>query len=414
MRRMESTKIGDHCVIDHFAVSGVLHHRTGLPAFRKRPQDPQQEPEPMKKIYLVSTVGISLLRNCLPPDTRNRLFRFANLAEKELSEDARSLIETASKNAARKLAAAERADLKLLSAELNGILSYEDEFKEKPLFHHVLLVTDTFIGKQAAALLSDWLGDNGVSAESWAVPDLRTAHGSELRTALSGMVPDLVERNENAIEDGWHVVFNLTGGFKGVNGFLQTAAMLWANETIYVFEGSKELMHIPRLPVTIDTQQMTGENFDLFRRMAFREEIDIETARQAGIAGSLLFELDGKAVLSEWGELVWQKALREISSSKLLDPVHPNILFSKRFRRDVSGLSADRLRLVNRAIDLFGHYLAGNPQGRLDTLDFHPLKGNKHAPSTHQIDAWSDRDASRIYMYEENKNWVLNELKPHE
>ncbi len=289
----------------------------------------------MKKIHLISTVGISLLRNALPGAEGGGLFRIANLQEADLGVEELGLIRRA-ENAARKtLAEADRAGQKSLSAELNAILSYEDEFGQKPVVNHELLVTDTYSGRRAAKILVDFLQKQGLSAHPWVIKDLRTARGDELRVALSGLVPGLVQRIETATAGGWDVVFNLTGGFKGVNGFLQTAAMLWASETIYLFEGSEELMHIPRLPVGIDTGGIIEKNFPIFRQMADGRAVSLDEIREANIPGSLLFEHGGKAVLSEWGRLIWEKAWQQEASRNLLDPAHEKIVFSKRFRRSV-------------------------------------------------------------------------------
>jgi putative CRISPR-associated protein (TIGR02619 family) len=367
----------------------------------------------MNKIYLISTVGISLLRNSLPGAEGAGLFKIANLEEADMDAGALSLVRRGEAVARKALEDPGRDELKRFSAELNGILSYEDEFDEKPLMHHVLVVTDTFVGQTAAAILSSWLQENRQSAETWVIKDLRTAEGAELRTALSGIVPVLMERTENASREGWHVVFNLTGGFKGVNGFLQTAAMLWADETIYVFEGSKELMHIPRLPIQVDTGQITGKQFDMFRKLGFGDEVDADDARKAGIAGSLLFELGGKAVLSEWGKLVWEDVHRKVSAQKLLEPMHPDIIFSDKFRHSVKGIAPDRMRLVNKALTAFAKSLNGEPEGNLNSLDFHPVRGKGKFLSTHQIDAWSDKDARRIFMHEQDGRWIMDELGLH-
>ncbi|HHG89764.1 MAG TPA: putative CRISPR-associated protein [Devosia sp.] len=368
----------------------------------------------MSKIYLISTVGISLLRACLQPDDRSKLFVIANLTEDDIEDRAKALVVGAVKTARERLQSADRSALKSLSAELNAILSYEEEFEEPPTFHHVLVVTDTFVGRQAADVLSGWLSGQGMSVEIWSIKDLRTARGEELRLALSGIVPDLVERIEGAEDDGWRVVFNLTGGFKGINGFLQTAAMLWASETVYLFEGSEELMHIPRIPVCVDAEGDMSEQFELFRELASGTGVPVETVRAAKIAGSLLFEVEGTATLSEWGRLIWKKALSEMSGRKLLASPHERIVYSDKFYRSVEGLPCDRMRLVNRAMERFAAFLNGEPAGRLNSLDFHPVKGGAKAPSTHQIDAWSDKDAKRIYLHEENGAWVVDELGDHQ
>jgi len=52
--------------------------------------------------------------------------------------------------------------------------------------------------------------------------------------------------------NGYRVIFNLTGGFKSVQGFLQSIASLYADEAVYVFETASELLRAPRMPLRLD------------------------------------------------------------------------------------------------------------------------------------------------------------------
>jgi CRISPR/Cas system-associated protein Csm6 len=66
------------------------------------------------------------------------------------------------------------------------------------------------------------------------------------------------------------VVFNLTGGFKSTNGWLQTLGMFYAGEIVYIFESQSEMLRIPRIPVAIDTAavQIFRDHLAFFRRLA--------------------------------------------------------------------------------------------------------------------------------------------------
>jgi hypothetical protein len=46
-------------------------------------------------------------------------------------------------------------------------------------------------------------------------------------------------------ESGYHIVFNLTGGFKSIQGWMQTLGMFYADEIVYIFETGKELLPGP-------------------------------------------------------------------------------------------------------------------------------------------------------------------------
>ena len=43
-------------------------------------------------------------------------------------------------------------------------------------------------------------------------------------------------------------------------------------------------------------------------------------------------------------------------------------------------------------------------------LDFKQIKGKAMSPSTHEIDAWSDKDAKRIFGHYEGDAFVLDKL----
>ena len=72
-------------------------------------------------------------------------------------------------------------------------------------------------------------------------------------------------------------------------------------------------------------------------------------------------------------------------------------------------LAADRLELINNRIDQLNKHLADNHYNP-PSLDFKQLKGKSMAPSTHEIDAWSDQDAKRIFGHFEGRIFVLDKL----
>ena len=55
-------------------------------------------------------------------------------------------------------------------------------------------------------------------------------------------------------DSGYRVIFNLVGGFKSLQGYMNTFGAFYADEVIYIFEAeTADLITIPRLPIQIDT-----------------------------------------------------------------------------------------------------------------------------------------------------------------
>ena len=117
-----------------------------------------------------------------------------------------------------------------MSAELNGIGAVLDRYEPKQLFH-LLVHTDTAPGKATADLVREVLGNQTslVSASG-----LRTNDLAAFRAALADLTRQLDALVRSYREQGWFVVFNLTGGFKSLNGYLQTLGMISAEVRIYL------------------------------------------------------------------------------------------------------------------------------------------------------------------------------------
>jgi hypothetical protein len=251
------------------------------------------------------------------------------------------------------------------------------------------------------------LRHNGqASVERQRLRDLRTDSLAEFRVAMSELVRWCAETLPGYRAQQWRVIFNLTGGFKSVQGFLQTLALFYADEAVYVFQSSGELLSLPRLPVRLEAEQTLHDHLTAFRRMA--RGLTVTSVSAETIPDTLRW-IDGSlATLSPWGELVWDQVHREIYRERLWEPASPRLCYGPRFAQSTQGLPADRLELVNERIDDLAVYLeTGKPLAR---LDFKDLKGNPRSPSTHECDAWHDKDARRLYGHHEGNVFVLDAL----
>ncbi|MGB3493954.1 MAG: hypothetical protein WBA57_14590 [Elainellaceae cyanobacterium] len=69
--------------------------------------------------------------------------------------------------------------------------------------------------------------------------------------------------------------------------------------------------------------------------------------------------------------------------------------------------TGDRLH-VNQRIDDLTVFLATGKN--ISRLDFKPLKSNPCLPSTHEMGAWADQSAKRMFGHVENNVFVLDKL----
>lgn len=236
--------------------------------------------------------------------------------------------------------------------------------------------------------------------------DLQTRDLDAFRIAMS----ELVEWCETNIplyrQRKYRIIFNLTGGFKSVNGFLQALAMIYADEAIYVFESEADLLTLPRLPIQVVETDVVRRELLKFRRLANRLNVD----NTDGIAETLLWLIDEKTCLSPWGELIWQRARTNIYEDRLWESPSNKIRFGNNFEKSINGCKKDRLYLLNLRLDDLAVHLEAPEGANVRRLDLKKLQGKAVAGSTHELDAWSDADTKRIYGHFEGDVFVLDRL----
>jgi putative CRISPR-associated protein (TIGR02619 family) len=366
---------------------------------------------------IVSPCGTSLLTNNTDESLRKLLIKIANCQKTELTDEQHKTIEQHLLERQERIEKADLNEVRRLSAELNGIITY---YNGRPQGEqHILLATDTYLGDSTAKIVAYWLQQQGVNAIPKVIRNLSTKDIESFRIAVSEIIQWCAEELEQQYpRPHWKVVFNLTGGFKSVNGFLQAVAMFYADESIYIFESGGELLKIPRLPVQLDPERVIEKHLQAFRLMAIlNKELSIEECQD--IPETLLEQIDDHVALSEWGKLVWQKCWRTYYNQTLLPPLSSRLHYSERFKNvDINNLSTDRLLIINKQLDELSHYLDSNGSHNPRSLDFKSLRGrpfrSRFSPEpTHECDAWSDQDAKRLYGHYEGNSYVIDHLGSH-
>lgn len=343
----------------------------------------------MDRLLIVSTCGTSLLTYGASSEDRRWLIDIANQRTLTGPDEARlQALEDARR---RELAGADAAQLAERSAELAGVHATLARWPDEDV-SHLLVHTDTAVGKVATELVSDCLSGSVVLQTA---PGLRTDSTVSFRAALAELTRDLDKDLECWRRSGYRVIFNLTAGFKALNAYLQALGMIHADRCVFLFQRSPELMEIPRLPVELAGPEQIRPHLDVFRRLAAGYRLSTEDTSQ--VPESLLLEVDREVVLSVWGELVWGRVRGDLLGDELLSPLSSKVVVEQSFKRDFGGLESKRKVEVHKALDA----VCAHQDGEIEHLPAanrrKPLQGNPVEGCTHEIYGWSDGEAGRLF-----------------
>jgi putative CRISPR-associated protein (TIGR02619 family) len=334
---------------------------------------------------IVSTVGTSLLTSQIDRQQEGTWFRalseYANFHLADTPAETVDKIQILTQRAKKKLQSGSFAAVRKASAELNGICGiYQEDFSRGKSDIHYLISTDTAQGQATANIIREYLIAQGVVNVNIPSPNgLSTATTQAFSGGIDGVI-EFLEKEVKPLRDRYEIVFNLTGSFKSLQGYMNTLGMFYADQIVYIFEGeNSELITIPRLPISIDQSQLVPHAVT----MALLAEGDGVGANEVqGLPEGLIAQVDGRYILSNWGNLMWKRGKDDLLGDRLLD--FPGLVYGDRFRADFKGVNAaDRVVLqetLARVSYLFT--TAGNSTKQLvgGGLQYSPLvsKGVDH------------------------------------
>ena len=90
--------------------------------------------------------------------------------------------------------------------------------------------------------------------------------------------------------------------------------MFYADEIIYVFEGSNQLIKIPKLPVKVDVSEI--DPYEVQLAMMDVGEISTSWEEAQEVPKEWVFVIEPKMILSAWGELLWDQCKEELLSKE--------------------------------------------------------------------------------------------------
>ena len=290
---------------------------------------------------LVSTCGTSLLTNALrgapgePTYERALVFDNANAASEEAIPEAdRAALAELIRRARARLDDGDPAAVQRASAELNALLRIDGALAPDTL--HYLIASDTYLGRATAAMVADYLAERGTQAQVIGIDGLSTASAAGFRDGIKELLRFLDETLAGFGETGasrqqsHHVVFNLTGGFKSLLGFMTAIGNFYADEVVYVFEGGRELLRIPKLPLRLDE---IGLRASVGKLLLMSAGAYLPAAELTPLSPALLEEAgDDRYGLSVWGELVWRRLRDDWLAAELVDL--PRLHYEDSFRKD--------------------------------------------------------------------------------
>jgi hypothetical protein len=240
---------------------------------------------------------------------------------------------------------------------------------------------------------------------------LRTDDFPSFREALAELTKQIEEWVPGRREQGWTTLFNLTGGFKSVNAYIQALGMLYADRCVFLFEGAPGLMEIPRLPVRLADVDEVRAHLMVFRRLAHGYPVNADAA--GGLPDSLLLIDEDQVVTSIWGDVVWERVRKRLLGEKLLDPLSPKIVVDDSVGRTFKDLTESQRVAVNEALDALSAHLDG-VRPALKSNTFKKLKRNPAPPATHELYVSSDGPAWRLLgHFDERGRFMADFLRTH-
>lgn len=360
-----------------------------------------------KPLLLLSTCGTSVLTNNAADETRGWLNSITNKITLNDLDDRRLSAQVVLRR--ERLRNADAASKGGIVAELNGIGAVLRRWPAERVMH-LLIHTDTAVGKAAAGLVKDALEDSSHLAQFLTASGLRTDDMASFRAALSDLTKQIEEWVPTYKEQGWTTIFNLTGGFKSLSAYLQALGLLYADRCVYLFEGAPELMEIPRLPVRLADEDEVRRHSSLFRRSALGYAIDAEDIHD--VPDALLLIDDGKATTSVWGDVVWQRFRKKLLGEALQEPLSSKLTLRPSILKAFEGLLLDRRIQVNEALDNLSAHLDG-VRPLLKSNSLKKLEGKPVPGSTHEMYLWSDASAWRLFGHFEQDCFVADSLAAH-
>ena len=372
--------------------------------------------------FIVSTVGTSILTNSInrkdPDEARDWakiLVESANLKKDELLDKPKTVINTLAERASEKLSNNDVKIHRQASAELNGIYGiYDGTLPDNSKDQHYLICTDTAQGQTTGNLIKGFLEGQGFAADIETPKRLSAKDTESFTDGIKELIKWLEDNVQWRRDSGYEVIFNLVGGFKSLQGYMQTFGTFYADETVYIFEKSSELIRIPRLPIQIDISVIQQHRVQ-FAMMAAGEMYPIEELE--GIPETLLESLpdNGNTVagLSAWGNLIWNRTKADLLTGELLP--FPRLEYQNTFREDFAEENDNKKRLkLQETLAKIAFILTRNKGATSGLSTDGGLQYNRYTNVPGKIDHFRVDDGRRVSCQVGRNGLILRHYGTHD
>lgn len=362
---------------------------------------------------IVSTIGTSLLTNQLKPEERSagllkKLNDTANYQRDEISKEQWesqplwTKIMELKQRAETILKGKEVKDKRRASAELNSLLGiYEDQIKEGEKDTQILITTDTGQGKLCGQIIEKFLRNQGINNVQ--LPSLKNFSTKDTRS-FTGGIKELIKWCDETLpgyqQSRYEIIFNLVGGFKSIQAYMEIIGMFYANEIVYIFEAEgAQLIKIPRLPIEIKSDDIYDKYAVQFGLMNQGYRYSPNAQDIVGIPELMIETTDQqKVTISGWGTLLWNRSKRKILSGQLLN--FPRLRYEKTFQRDFQNIGdpKEKIKLQETMAKVSKILVESNGNTQALTkggIQYSPLEG-KHTPDGNPIYHFRVSDFFRV------------------
>ncbi len=222
-------------------------------------------------LKVITTVGTSILANCDRENGNinwsyiNRPFKDKNMRRSDREkEKVKEWIAT-------------HTDKTQISAEIKSLFKLREE-KNNEKLEVYLLATDTIASALASEIVKEILENEDLKVyynpDFDVIKDLQVEDfnrfekgKNKLIERISKLIDEFVKNEKSNKKRKFikeNVLFNITGGYKGIIPILTILAQLYECEIFYIFEESNDPITIPRIPINFDPFLLESLYVDIY------------------------------------------------------------------------------------------------------------------------------------------------------
>lgn len=200
--------------------------------------------------HIITTVGTSIFINYMSEN--EKLSSYSTLKKKSYNDydSYKDKTNQYKKNIMKWVKSKDKDAFIKCSAEIESLMKIKSNYKDDIIVY--LIATDTILSPLASEIIKELLDDAfdiKFNSKHDVIKDLQTQRKDNF---IHGST-NLISRIDN-IAGGYYdnIVFNITGGYKGVIPYLTLLGAVNYCDIVYIYENSEELIKIPALPIKID------------------------------------------------------------------------------------------------------------------------------------------------------------------